>query len=156
LIHIVYPEIPPTSNKLYIRGTIKTQAARIYLNQFVSTVIREHGPEINKLDPNSAYWVYLRFYFKALQNKNWNHPDPRKRPKSRYKKIDLDNRVKIIVDSIKTAIGIDDSQIFAAGQDKFEDPSNQRVEVFLEAIDPERYLGGEDAPQPGDSNTGEG
>lgn len=158
---IVYPELPPTSNKLYFRGTILTKKARTYAERFAAYVARWYGPELNqfKVGPEVTYALHLRFFFDSLENENWFKATDEERrvgfvnrmvykkskdgtktserknvELSRYKKIDLDNRIKLLQDCIRDAIGVDDSQIFAGSQEKHQDPSNPRVEIFVQLI----------------------
>lgn len=137
ILHIVYKEIPPTSNKIYFRGTQLTAKARKYAEDFAKFVAQNHLHEISGMDINATYAVHLRFYFDKLTNDSWNNLSvpPSKRAKSRYKRIDLDNRIKLLTDCIRDAIGIDDSQFFAASQEKHEDPSNPRIEIMIEPVD---------------------
>lgn len=134
-----YPEIPPTSNKIYIKGTMLTPVARAYAERF-AFYMRSYLAELNELDERGVYAMHLRFFMKDLLNKSWNNPDvaPSKRAKSRYKKVDLSNRIKLIEDCIRDAIGIDDSQTFAATQEKHQVGPNEaeRVEIDVQQVDP--------------------
>lgn len=105
-------------------------------------------------DPELIYRFDLIAYFEALENPGWfefwkedkyytrdtkdgrhkkgelKHHKGERKAKTRYKRIDLDNRIKFLQDCVSKAIGIpDDSQIFIGHQEKREDPDNPRVEV---------------------------
>ena len=140
-LQMVYPEIPPTSNKIYFQGTRLTQHARTYAENFAKYMFEHYGPEAMQLDKTSAYYIGLRFYFDTLENESFNNPDvpASKRAKSWYKKIDLTNRIKLLEDCIRDFIDIDDSQTFSASQEKYQDPGNERVEIHIVAIDATRY-----------------
>ena len=137
---IEYGVLPPTSNHVYFRGTILTREAKEYAERF-SHHVRQHLPEIAHLDDTAIYHLELYFYFEAVVNDSWGNPKipPSKRAKKRYKKFDLDNRIKLLVDCFRDAVGIDDSQIFAFTQEKRCDPLRPRVELVLRRIRPELF-----------------
>ena len=138
VLKIVYPELPPSSNKIYFRGTILTTKAREYAETFSMVVTRQYLPQINRLRPDALYAVHLRFYFETVVNDTFRNPavKPSKQAKTRYKKFDLTNRIKLLEDCIRDAIGVDDSQTFVASQEKHMDPSFPRVEIFIQEVDP--------------------
>lgn len=141
VLKIVYGELPPSSNKIYFRGTILTKTAREYAERFSMVVSREYLPAINLLNPLAVYGVHLHFYFETVVNDTFNNPNvkPSKRAKSRYKRFDLTNRVKLLEDCVRDAIAIDDSQTFVASQEKHMDPLNPRVEIFIHEVDPSMF-----------------
>ena len=141
MLHVVFTQLPPTANRIYFRGTILTVKARKYAEDFAKYMAQHHLHEIMLLDKKSAYAMHLHFYFDSLVNDTWYNDklSPSKRAKSRYKRIDLDNRIKLVTDCVRDAVAIDDCQIFAASQEKHMDPANQRVEIFLQAIDADNF-----------------
>lgn len=141
LLIMVYPELPPSSNKIYFRGTMLTQKARQYAEGFAKFAAQNYLAEISQLKPTAIYALHLRFYFESLLNASFNNPKvpPSKRAKTRYKKLDLDNRIKLITDCVRDAIGIDDSHVFAASQEKHMDPARPRVEITLQEVPPEVF-----------------
>jgi Holliday junction resolvase RusA-like endonuclease len=143
LLVIEYPVIPPTSNKLYFRGTQLTAVARQYGESFSQFVAQRYGAQILELDNKAIYALHLRFFFESLTNptfENQNVP-PSKRAKTRYKRIDLSNRIKLLEDCIRDAIDIDDSQTFAASQEKHQiAPGEQeRVMIMIQRIEPKFF-----------------
>ena len=94
-LHIVYKELPPSSNKIYFRGTILTRKAREYAERFSFTVTREYLHLLNEIRPQGIYAISIHFYFENLLNETFNNPKvpEQKRAKTRYKKLDLSNRV---------------------------------------------------------------
>lgn len=136
-IHIIYEELPPSSNHLYIRGTTLTRQAREYKSGFKQFVVQKVGlHNIMELDPKALYHVHLEFYFETVVNKSFNDLSlpPSKRAKSLYKKFDLDNRIKFLSDCVRDAISIDDCQTFASSQEKHQDPVRPRVEITVSKI----------------------
>lgn len=141
VLKMVYGELPPTSNKLYFRGTILTKIAKEYAERFSMAISREYLPEINQLNPNALYGMHLHFYFETVVNDSYNNPKvPKsKRAKSRYKRFDLTNRIKLLEDCIRDALAIDDSQTFVACQEKHMDSKNPRVEIFIHEVQPSMF-----------------
>jgi Holliday junction resolvase RusA-like endonuclease len=138
-LKIVYEILPPSSNRIYFKGRILRREAREYAERF-SDHCRQHLPEIMQLDPEAIFHVDLVFYLQLLNESYGNlKVPPSKRAKTRYKKIDLDNRVKLLVDCVRDAIGIDDSRIFSYRQAKIHDPARQRVEITIFTADPAQY-----------------
>lgn len=143
ILRISYPIIPPTSNKLYFRGTQLTAVSRKYAEDFSKFAMQRHGAEILEMDSKSTYALHLRFYFLSLVNSKWNDPKcpPSKRPKSRYKRIDLSNRIKLLEDCIRDALDIDDAQTFAASQEKHQcmQGEPERVDIIIQRVDPSLF-----------------
>jgi Holliday junction resolvase RusA-like endonuclease len=141
MLSIVFTVLPPSSNKIYFRGTTLTRTAREYAETFAAHAAQYYGAEINKLNTSSLFAIHLRFYFETVVNATWNNPDvkPSKRSKERYKRFDLDNRIKLLTDCIRDAIDIDDSRVFAASQEKHMDPLNPRVEIMVHEVDPSLF-----------------
>lgn len=138
VLKIIYGELPPSSNKIYFRGTILTKKAREYAERFSLQVAREYLPAISQLNPEALYGLHLHFYFETVVN--WTFRDMKlpvsKRAKSRYKKFDLTNRIKLLEDCVRDSLAIDDSQTFVACQEKHMDPTNPRVEIFIHEVQP--------------------
>lgn len=142
-----YPVLPPTSNKLYFRGTTLTTVARKYAEDFSKFMMQRHGADILEMDNKSTYALHLRFFFESLENSRWNDPKcpPSKRPKSRYKRIDLSNRIKLLEDCIRDALDIDDAQTFAASQEKHQCAPGEpeRVDFIIQRVEPSLFGLGE-------------
>lgn len=143
ILKITYPVIPPTSNKLYFKGTMLTAVARKYAEDFSKFMMQNHGADILEMDRDSVYALHLRFYFTSLQNARWNDPKcpPSKRPKSRYKRLDLSNRIKLLEDCVRDALDIDDSQTFAASQEKHQCAQGEpeRVDIIIQRVEPGHF-----------------
>lgn len=140
-MEMTYPVIPPTSNKIYFRGTILTGIAREYAENFAAFAAKNHLHEINQLNPDGIFALHLKFYFETLINESYQNPKvpPSKRAKDRYKKIDLTNRIKLLEDCVRDALDIDDSRTFAASQEKHHDPTNPRVHIYIEEVSPSSF-----------------
>lgn len=138
-IHIVYLELPPTSNKLYFRGTRLTNVARAYAEKFSYHVVREHLPQISLMNKKGVYALHLRFYMSNLVNQSY-FSTKKNRAETLYKRVDLSNRIKLLEDCVRDALSIDDSQTFAASQEKHYVPDGQeRVEILVQEIEPTQF-----------------
>lgn len=142
LLKMVIPFLPPTSNRIYYRGTQLTARAREFAESFAMYAAQHHLHEISRLNRDGIFAVHLRFYLE-LVNLSWNNTNlpPSKRAKDRYKRIDLDNRIKLLTDCVRDAIDIDDSRFFAGTQEKQNepDPEKSRVEIFVQEVDPRDF-----------------
>jgi Holliday junction resolvase RusA-like endonuclease len=141
-LYINYPALPPSSNHIYVRtrfGLRLTKIATKYAEDFSYHVVRMHLPEINEMNKSGVFALHLKFFFPSLLNDGAFKEDPKKRSKTLYKKIDISNRVKLLEDCIRDALSIDDSQTFAASQEKYQDSSvgeSGRVQIIVQELDP--------------------
>jgi Holliday junction resolvase RusA-like endonuclease len=103
-----------------------------------------------------VYRITLHAYFDQLENPGWFKTltkGPRKGErdaKSRYKALDIDNRIKFLQDCVVRSVGIpNDSQVFESHQIKLEDPDKPRAEVLIEVRPWSDYFpkGGRYGPQ---------
>ena len=142
---LVVTEPPPSTNKLYQRtrsgGLALTKAARSFRERVRKAIIA-HLPQLSRfpLDEETIYRFDAYLYFKALENAGWYEfytkggNRGKRKAATRYKRVDADNRIKFLQDSVTHSLGVDDSQIFAGYQEKREDPDNPRAEVELHVI----------------------
>lgn len=141
---MVYPVLPPSANHIYIKGHILTTEARRYSEQFSMYCTQNYMHLINSElspSPTSLYGLHLRFFFETVINKDYNNlkiPESR-RAKTRYKRFDLTNRVKLLEDCVRDVIGIDDCMTFVATMEKHMDPSFPRVEIYVHEVDPSLF-----------------
>lgn len=137
--------MPPTSNHIYINqrggGRVKTNEARSWQNRAVKEIMRSTGLAMQTgFDPTCRYWLDLCFYFEEVTNKGWSEfytRGPKKglrKAETKWKKIDLSNRLKLLEDTLKIAVGVDDSATFVLHLIKECDPERPRVEVSLFSI----------------------
>lgn len=141
MLKFVCRKFPPSSNKLYFRGTSLTRVARVFAEDFAKEMFQQYGHLLTSIDSKKLYAVHLHFYFDTVVNETWNNPEvkPSKRAKERYKKFDLDNRIKLLTDCIRDFIDVEDSHFFAASQEKHMDPKDPRIEFFIQEIQPEDF-----------------
>jgi|GEM_PF-4710106 len=137
-------EMPPTSNNIYIsvgKRRQKSSLARAWQNRAVKEITRQSNLTIqSEFDPERMYWLDLTFYFDVVVNKGWHEFYKRgakkgqRKADSKWKKIDLGNRLKLLEDTVKIAAGVDDSSTFVLHLIKTCDPKNPRVEVCLYSL----------------------
>lgn len=140
-LNIWYPVLPPTSNKIYFKGTRLTDAARTYREQFRQYVQQYYGHQLTELvepndkvaDPNSGKLIDFRtrdpnlifqldLYFYMDWRTSWSDDTvpPSRKARFRFAKVDLSNRIKLLEDCFKYATDIDDSLTFASTQRKVQ------------------------------------
>ena len=93
--------------------------------------------------PETVYQLDIVLYFETLENPGWFKVDKagQREAKTRYKVVDVDNRVKFLQDCVVTALGIpNDCQVFKGTQEKREDTQNPRAEVTVQVIDSQQFL----------------
>lgn len=138
LLQIAF-DLPPSSNKIYFRGTSLRREAREYRERFKMHAAQYFGPALSSIDPSWVFGVHLGLYFESVENPGWFTKTGKGRPKDRYKRIDLDNRIKFVTDCLRDAIGVDDSHIFESVQRKYQDSTRPRVEITLYRVNPASY-----------------
>ena len=123
--------LPPTSNNIYVshgRRRIKTTEARSWQNKAVKEILRQSDLGIqDEFDPDRMYRLDLHFFFAAVVNKGWDE-----------RWIDLGNRLKLLEDTVKIAVGVDDCATFVLHLVKDCDPTNPRVDVQMFSMPEDR------------------
>lgn len=116
MIHLHIPELPPSVNHAYMtimkgKGMKKiplrvlTKEGRRFKKEATSHLARTYPTELKHFKRNHPFGLAILFVFEAIQNKTW--PES---AKSRYKRIDVSNRVKLLEDVLADVADIDDSQ----------------------------------------------
>ena len=140
-LRIRYPELPPSSNHIYFNGNQLTKQAREYAERFSHFMVLNHGHELSDFNPEAVFVVVLHFHFETLVNEGWLKRDKsgERRAKSRYKKMDLSNRVKLVEDCVRDAIDIDDSHTLAIMMEKHHSPGDSHIEITVQEVDPTMF-----------------
>lgn len=116
-----YPDLPPSLNRLYYNipggGRGLVSKADAYKKRFVQWFSREIML-LGSFDSNAAYELRLMFVLQTVTNKGWP-----KKAKNRWKRIDTDGLLKLIVDAMFKTCGVDDSAIFIHQPMKVEGPT---------------------------------
>ncbi len=141
ILHVVVPFLPPTSNHCYFTnrfgGRTKTKEADAFQKRLVQEVTGPHLASLAQLNTtykDSVFRVHYKLYFpfEEIFNRSWGKKSG---AESRYKKMDAENRLKLLTDSFAKAIGIDDSRFWRTVIDKMLSPDNQeRIDIELAAV----------------------
>lgn len=109
MIRIVLPGIPPSVNHAYFtKGgrRVLSKVGRAYILDVRTRIVREYPGLLGFFRENKPYVVYFRFILPQLYNAGFATGAT----KTRFKVIDVTNRVKLLEDALMDAAGIDDSQ----------------------------------------------
>lgn len=119
-LHLKVPVFPPSSNHCYFNnrygGRTKTDEARAFEHRFIQ-LAHQQLPEISAFlrghQDDSVYSVTYQFYFPHDDLINRTFGDGTKRAaETRYKRVDAENRNKLVSDSLAKALGKDDMLFF--------------------------------------------
>ena len=121
--------MPPSVNKLYyVRNGRKALSSegRALKEQMKTAVslLCVSNPAVGDLT-NTPLTLHLVFYFPEIENRGWSQ----KKTTTRYKRVDVSNRVKLVEDAICEALGIDDSAFMSIHLSKQEGASCVRARV---------------------------
>jgi hypothetical protein len=129
MIHLVLEGLPPSSNAAYFNlpkgGRVLTKAGKKYIAETKDHLARNYMKELTFFKKDAPYLVVFRFYLGRVQNAEWATG----KAESRYKRIDVTNRVKLLEDCLKEVAGIDDSQHMRVILDKQE--GAERTEIWV-------------------------
>lgn len=129
-LQIVVPFLPPSSNHIYVnrpggRGRFLSKEAEAWKNRFSQQVLAPYLMQIHAFgqtvdaDPNAVLELWMMFFFPREDIINTTFGSGLKAAaKTRYKKMDVQNRIKLVTDAVVKAIGIDDSLNFREIHDK--------------------------------------
>lgn len=139
-LRIVYPAMPPTANHIYVRGTVLKPPAREYRAAFKLYCSQNYFHLLQDISQETVLRVDISFFF-DVENATFGNPHLPKsrRAKSRYKRVDLDNRLKFLLDCIRDVLGIDDSQVFSINLEKHQDAVKPRVDIYIQEVDPRLF-----------------
>jgi Holliday junction resolvase RusA-like endonuclease len=117
VIYFKSPYFPPSSNNAYftklqrkggksIPIRVLTNEGRKYKREFKTWLAKEH-PNLLAFFGNKhgEFSILVVLYFKEVYNAGWP-----KTVKTRHKRLDASNRVKVLEDALAEACGHDDSQ----------------------------------------------
>lgn len=128
-LDLTLPGVPPSVNKAYVnmaRGRTLSKVGRLYhvgVTDAVTLHVLQGGHPPMDTDQPHMLWVrvHLPIYTK-----------PGGEAKSRYKKLDASNRIKLLEDAVCHALGIDDSCFEVVLVQKVHTtPEEERTEVKI-------------------------
>jgi len=140
------PFLPPTSNNIYstnwrIKKRFLTKEASAFKTNAISHIQSTSLAAIAGLDRSALYRVWYVFYFERDDVFNKTFGSGKKgAAEARYKRVDVENRIKLVADALSTAIGIDDSQFWEGGHTKRVcTTGNPRIDIYITPV-PEEYF----------------
>jgi len=143
----------PSANNLYVRsgrgakgGVHLTDVAKQYANAVKDVVSQNmHVLKADFSDIEATYSMDVTAYFPELENAGWFERYTKgakvgeRKAATRYKVIDVDNRVKFAQDCACKALGIpNDCQVFEGAQRKKK--GKERVVLRIKRVNPQWYL----------------
>jgi Holliday junction resolvase RusA-like endonuclease len=132
MIWLLLKGLPPSANNAYFnlpngKGRTLTKVGRAYLTETKVTLAQEYPKAMLFFKPNVPYLIVFRFRLDTVENKGW----AKGKSETRYKKIDVTNRIKLLEDALKDAAGIDDSQNITVILDKQQNVGfEETTEIF--------------------------
>ena len=99
--------LPPSVNKMYVyttRGPRPSAAMRKFRSKAAMELLSQVPFDMDPLNPNKPHKLTIEFYLPVLVNKGWP-----KKAKTRFRRRDVSNLVKVVEDLVSQALGIDDS-----------------------------------------------
>lgn len=109
--------LPPTENSIYVktkRGIFLSDEARKYIRQVVTDILNLTGPTF-QAEQDIPYELSITFAFPLENICNIGWP---KKATTLIKQMDTSNRIKVLEDAIKKAIGLDDRHFFRVNTEK--------------------------------------
>lgn len=144
---VILPWLPPSSNHIYVTrrggGRFLSEVAAAFKTKAIAHIQSNCMARIATLDRRAIYQLWYAFYFprEALINKSFGS-GKKGASETRYKRMDVENRLKLVADAFATAIGIDDCQFFEGGHTKLCNTlvgGREEVHIFLTSMTPERF-----------------
>jgi len=151
MLYIRLPNIPISMDHAYesvVRGGKKrvvvrrlSDAGKKYKAEVKRYILKHYPQALHFFEPNHPYLLIIQLTFKgrsALYNASWLEEDPKKRAKSRYKRLDVSNRIKLCEDALAEAVGIDDKHNFFVGMSKAWSRDYEATDIWVFNRDLER------------------
>jgi Holliday junction resolvase RusA-like endonuclease len=133
MIHVWIPFLPPSSNNIYIKrpagGRMLSQKARTFKVRAMQTLQKEARVAFLNLKDNVPYELKLSVFFETVENKGYPGA-----AKTKYKRIDIGNRLKLIEDTVAEALDLDDCHNFRITLEKHCDPKNPGLYIDVKEV----------------------
>lgn len=135
-IRMILP-MPPSDNDIYTDIIVRrgkrqfvirelTTDARAYKRRVKQEVASLFLKTTDSFKKDIPYTCLVRVFFKKIFNLGWPN-----KAKTRYKREDAQDRIKLATDSVAEAIGVDDSHHFLTIISKGEDQNDPRIEITI-------------------------
>jgi hypothetical protein len=150
MVFLQLPGVPPSNNNAYFdrvivlpaKGTSKraytvkrelTAEGRKYQRETGAYLISHYPAELRIMQPDMPLGIAVLVDFPQMLNKGWP-----KTAKSRYKKLDAENRTKLLIDIVSESGGIDDSQFMISLATKRQGP--ELTSIWIWNVDEEGLI----------------
>ena len=143
MIEIDLP-MPPSINKLYasVRGRrIMTAKGKALKREIAQNVVKHVAGMPSLFEVEAKLRLTVDLYFSAVENAGWS----KGRAKTRYKRVDISNRAKLLEDALFSGLGVDDSLVFELIMRKHATEGKEYCRVKLEEIRDENEQDGAEA-----------
>ena len=113
------PALPPSVNAMYVhtrRGPVQSKALKQFKVKAKLALAEQIPLTYAGVDPGQAYKLTLIVHLPALENKGWP-----KSAKTRYKRRDVSNLIKVMEDVLSDSLGIDDANFVRVVAEKVQD-----------------------------------
>ncbi len=121
--------LPPSVNEMYVyttRGPRPSSKMKKFKAQAGVEIAKQVNFSGEPLDPNKPYRLNVHYYLPSMFNKGWP-----KKAKTRYKRRDVSNLVKVLEDVVSECLGIDDSCFIEEFVKKHHGPDSDFVGIRL-------------------------
>jgi Holliday junction resolvase RusA-like endonuclease len=108
MIHFKLEGLPLSVNHAYFqkgKQRILTKKGRAYKTEVKTTLAQQYPQVLSFFQPDKPYCIIFRFTLKHTTNTT-------AKAKTRYKRVDVSNRIKLLEDALTDACGHDDAQHF--------------------------------------------
>jgi len=134
MLKMVIPWLPPSSTHAYFHrpggGRALSQQGKEFKNSTQAYLAQNYGRDLKGVVPNQPYLVYIRFSLPQLQNATWS--GGKKGASTRYKRVDVSNRVKLLEDVLTTVTGVDDANTMVLITQKREGPKEETMVIICD------------------------
>ena len=140
MIHFILGGLPPSSNHAYFTKVqrkggksiplrILTAEGKRYKSGVKTHLAQTRQDVLGFFKPNKPYCLLVQFHMSGLLTTTWGQPEG---AASRYKKVDVSNRLKLLEDALTDACGHDDSQHFRVllWKEFAPSPEHERTEIW--------------------------
>jgi len=119
--------LPPSVNDMYVyttRGPRPSSKMKQFKARASVQIAKQVGFSKKPLNPDHPYRLNIHYFLPSLYNKGWP-----KKAKTRYKRRDVSNLVKVLEDVIAECLAIDDSCFIEEFVKKHHGPDNDFVGI---------------------------
>ncbi|MBP72882.1 MAG: hypothetical protein CMA70_04780 [Euryarchaeota archaeon] len=122
---------PPSANRMYIytrRGPVASKEMRRFKNQAKVQLAQQSLTSQASVVNNVPYRLVIEVYLPTLYNKHWP------KTKTKYKRRDVSNLIKVTEDLVAECLGVDDSCFLEVTAKKLHGPDYdfEGIKVRLE------------------------